>query len=218
MKCIGAGFVTGFVGDTLAQRLEPQDEEEGAERSTDAGGTDLVRSALWGVYMAGLNGVLVREWLFVLERRFGARLLPKIAADQLVMAPLATVSCLTFSGWLQDQRRFARAVQAGTTPAQSSWSLADRVGENLGHIWGVDCLFWPLANTVNFTQVRLIYRPIFTSVADLVWSTFLAYYTMHVARVDGEKVAAVAGGAAPLGGAVVGAAADGSNSKVDDRR
>lgn len=63
-------------------------------------------------------------------------------------------------------------------------------------------LFWPLANGINFTQIPLVYRPVFTSCADLVWQTFLSFYTMDIAdmgtggpREEGELESGQAAGA-----------------------
>ena len=61
------------------------------------------------------------------------------------------------------------------------WSLLGRIKSDLPTIWATDMLFWPLANGVNFTQIPLVYRPVFTSCADLVWQTFLSFYTMNIA-------------------------------------
>lgn len=65
--------------------------------------------------------------------------------------------------------------------APPEWSLLGRIKSDLPTIWATDMLFWPLANGINFTQIPLIYRPVFTSCADLVWQTFLSFYTMNIA-------------------------------------
>ena len=99
--------------------------------------------------------------------------LPRISC----MAPFATVLCLGFSGAMQEQKSLERGVPL-------EWSLVARIKNDVPTIWATDCFFWPVANAINFSQVPLIYRPIFTSCSDLVWSTFLSYYTMHVAPAE----------------------------------
>lgn len=116
LKCIGAGFAIGAAGDQIAQRLELDDLEQAAHGATPTTPPtppklstppttsvflDWRRSIAWGVYLGGLNGVLIRSWYFHLEKRFGSAVVPKLIADQLIMAPVSTIMCLGFTGLLQ---------------------------------------------------------------------------------------------------------------------
>ena len=146
IKCIVAGFGIGFAGDQIAQRLEPGEEGAAAAPGSATAAAaaaaaaaappsemgallDWRRSAAWGVCLAGLNGIVIRQWYFALERRFGSALLPKIACDQIFMAPFATVLCLGFSGMMQEQNMAERGGKG------KEWSLAQRVKNDLPTIW-----------------------------------------------------------------------------------
>jgi protein Mpv17 len=169
------GFNTFFLGDAIAQCYEIKCSEGTKEFS-------LKHSLQIGVLGTILNGPLMLGWYGVLDKVFGASMtchrtvFYKVAADQIVFAPMAIVAFFGYKCSL-----IHSDTQLITT------SFQNQVYHQFWDTYLADCSLWPAANIVNFKYVSLVYRPSFTSMVQLLWQTYLSYVTNLHSKVHSRS-------------------------------
>lgn len=170
------GFNTFFIGDAIAQGYEIQ-------RSKGTKEFSLKHSLQIGVLGTILNGPLMFGWYGLLDKVFGASMtchktvFYKVAADQIVFAPLAIVA---FFGY--------KCNLTHSEPELVTTSFQIQVQNQFWDTYKADCILWPAANIVNFRYISLVYRPTFNSFVQLLWQTYLSYVAnSHACVLKDEK-------------------------------
>ncbi|EGN97095.1 hypothetical protein SERLA73DRAFT_139153 [Serpula lacrymans var. lacrymans S7.3] len=133
-------------------------------------GFDPVRTLRFFCFGFGLSPLLGR-WNLFLEHRFPLRarrglrkvsfkaLTKRVAADQLLMAPLGLFAFVGSMG-----------VMEGRSPAQIQEKYMDMYRPALMANWQV----WPLAQMINFRYMPLPYRVPFQATCGVFWTLYLS--------------------------------------------
>ncbi|KAK7064409.1 vacuolar membrane protein [Favolaschia claudopus] len=158
------GGCLNALGDAVAQisgniRKNPHDERKPF---------DVSRSLRFFVFGASISPFLGR-WNAFLERQFPLRaisgkispkaLAKRVAADQIVMAPIGLVAFIGSMGILEGRSR-----------TQISQKFGDMFVPTLRTNWSV----WPVIQFVNFRYMPLPYRVPFQSTCGVFWTLYLS--------------------------------------------
>lgn len=139
------------IGDIIAQKY-------------DNNSLDLKRSAKMAVLGGFSNGLCLTYWYRFIDKAFYRQkhvIIKKIVADQFIYSPL---SILFFLG--------VTSKQLGSFD-----EYRKRCDNNFSDIWKADCSVWPAANYINFKYVPLYRQPVFSSMIDVGWNSYICYKT-----------------------------------------
>eukprot|EP00389_Voromonas_pontica_P015828 GDKH01024736.1.p1 GENE.GDKH01024736.1~~GDKH01024736.1.p1 ORF type:complete len:277 (-),score=24.19 GDKH01024736.1:559-1389(-) len=201
VACIGA-FVAFGAGDLLAQYFEwtrrSTEEHEAWQRSRKGlflpvCGIDVDASRLFIVVAQGilLNGIMlapfhrfINEWygdsyLLGSKGRQGGSVGKKILMFQLVYMPIATAAFLFLTPSLEAVLR----EPATATRERCVLVGKEEVKRNFWFAYGGSWLFWPLSDAFCLRCLPLRLRPVWDSIMDTVWTSFLSF-TAHEATED----------------------------------
>lgn len=164
------GLSTFGLGDVIAQCLRKESGEAARDASDGADSIKLHQSAQVAALGFVSNGLVLPSWYAFLDRTLGSSMtnrrtvLLKVAADQFVYAPFMISSYFSYFCLLRC-----------TSFDEFRSSASSKIQSSLFTTWLADCAIWPAANAINFRFIPLIFRPVWTSVVQLIWQTYMAY-------------------------------------------
>lgn len=138
------------------------------------------QTARFGIVGLTLHGPYFYNAYRWLDTRFGTaatlqKALVKTAAGQVTVFPVYIASFFGYMGLLE-----------GLSPAQ----CVSKVQQAMAPTFMTGCLFWPVANTVNFMVVPPTGRVLFANGAGLIWNSWLSFEN----STKGAVAAAAPGG------------------------
>lgn len=91
----------------------------------------------------------------------------QVAVDQLVFEPPLLASTFIFLGALELKK-----------PRE----IADKLRDDFGHTFLVDCLFWTPLQALNFRYIPLPHQALFVNAACVLWNGALGSVVLHYSR------------------------------------
>ncbi|KAK9450427.1 uncharacterized protein V1518DRAFT_432237 [Limtongia smithiae] len=158
-QCVTTSVLFG-AGDFIAQRASPDRERDGKY--------DYVRTARMCFHGGVVFAPVVSQWYrlistrIVLPGRPMAEACLRMAADQLVWAPVGLASFYVSMGVLQ----------------LHSWK---QIKEELRTKWYPtmvgNYMVWPAVQVLNFRLIPLDYRLMFVNIVSIAWNAFLSWFS-----------------------------------------
>ncbi|KAK9462597.1 uncharacterized protein V1516DRAFT_670666 [Lipomyces oligophaga] len=158
-QCASTGFLFG-TGDFLAQMMAPDQETEGRY--------NYLRTVRMTFHGACVFAPVVSKWYVLIGTRINMpgkptlEAMARMAADQLVWAPVGIASFYVSMGVLQ----------------LHSWN---QIKQELQEKWYPtmvgNYMVWPAVQVLNFRLIPLQYRLMFVNVVSIAWNTFLSWFS-----------------------------------------
>eukprot|EP00270_Netrium_digitus_P019080 TRINITY_DN741_c0_g1_i1.p1 TRINITY_DN741_c0_g1~~TRINITY_DN741_c0_g1_i1.p1 ORF type:complete len:216 (+),score=36.27 TRINITY_DN741_c0_g1_i1:111-758(+) len=154
---------------TKALVAETKDvSSSGSSRS----GFDLQRTARFGLVGLTLHGPFFYHGMQQLDLRFGPAKSLQMAVQksligQFTLFPTYVTSFFLYMGLLE---------------GRSGAALLDKVKAGFSAAFGAGCIFWPLANVINFRFVPVTGRILYLNGAGLLWNSYLSWTNVRTEK------------------------------------
>ena len=147
---------------------------------------EISRSIRFGVIGSFFVAPTIRMWYLTLERWFGAGVtikttLRKVAADQLLFAPIFSAAIIGVIGTSQSISKIAFSLEEDkkkfTALQEDIFTVAKKLKADYKDVLITGWTIWPATQIANFYLVPFLLRPLVVSVVALFWNTYLAWKT-----------------------------------------
>ncbi|KAH8288719.1 hypothetical protein KR054_008359, partial [Drosophila jambulina] len=126
---------------------------------------DTGRTLRFGTLGFVFTGPVMRRWYFFLDSKVPKELpvvpraLRKMLVDQVIFAPpyAFVMSCLV-----------------PLVNGESVEEIRRRLRESYFTLLGISCLFWPLAQFINFIYIPIDYQAIYVQAVALLWNCYVS--------------------------------------------
>jgi hypothetical protein len=127
---------------------------------------DPLRSLRWGVAGLTLHGPYFYRGFHMLDRQLGAaksfgNVMKKTAAAQLILFPPYLVGLFSYIGVME---------------GQSCDNIVQKVKTGVPKAFQTGCVFWPIANSINFALVPPTLRVPFVASSAGLWNCYLSWF------------------------------------------
>ncbi|XP_046338378.2 mpv17-like protein [Haliotis cracherodii] len=134
---------------------------------------DVLKTARMTVVGSMVIAPLVVAWIRFAERVFPGThfraVIKKVVSEQIMFAPVGNLSFYTATSLLERK------------------DVVTEIKAKFLKTYKTGLMFWPFVQTVNYSAVPHLYKPVFVAGASFMWSLFLCFMKEDPNKVNAQK-------------------------------